>query len=698
MYDNFFALGGHSLLGARLIARISKILQKNILISDLFERPTVSSLAEYIRSLKPTLILEFDIPLEKDGKNNFFQLSYAQERMWFLHKFVKGSPYNTAGLLLLKGNLNIKTLENSIKAVINRHAILRTNFIEKDNAVYQVVDSISRFSLPIYKIQNRGELDKVLKQKYELPFDLTKDLLIRIELFQTKKNQFYLFIVTHHIIFDSWSVSVFFNELTACYSAYLNNEEPKLAKLSSQYHDYAQWERNYCEKTLVAEKLSYWKTQLADVTPLVLPTKYIRPAFQDFSGEVVWLEFENELIEGIFSLSKKTGATLYMIILSAFTILLSRYSMQKDICIGCPVANRNFDELYGLIGLFVNTLAIRIKLDNQLSFNELLSQVREITLKAYENQIVPFEKIIEQLQVDRDTSRSPLVQVVFNFQNTPIAEFKMSNLSVKSLALHNQTSKFEITLDLTLSNNRIYGFIEYATALFDKSYINCLIDRLKILLKSAINEPQLKIKELPMLNDVENKALLKSSLNIKSNKNINDYLKNFFQNPLPRINSDNPVINFADNSLTLLELSKRINKMVKYLSVLLKTDAVVGFYINNSIEMIITVFALLKLGLTCIPLDLDASAEQLYDLLYDSKLNVIVSKKNFIKQLPLSDQTVILIDDYEIVNNPLEMFIISREDLAFIKYYRDDNSMLNGVMLSHAYCQSIKLYAKFLSI
>ncbi|HEU0077678.1 MAG TPA: amino acid adenylation domain-containing protein, partial [Longimicrobiaceae bacterium] len=422
--ESFFELGGHSLLATWVVSRVREVFAVELPLRALFEGPTVAELAGRVEEMRRAglPVLPPVVPVERAGA---LPLSFAQERLWFIDRLEPGSAvYNIPGAWRLEGALDEAALERALGEIVRRHEALRTVFAEVDGSPVQVIAPFGAFALPVEDLSGLGEADREAAvgrragEEARRPFDLSAGPLFRAALLRLGAEEHVLLLSVHHVVSDGWSLGVLYRELSALYEAYHEGGESPLPEVGVQYADHAVWQRAHLRDGALEGKLAYWRERLADAPALLeLPTDHPRPAVQTFRGAHERIELPLELLERLQALGRSEGATLYMVLLGAFQVLLSKYSGSEDIVVGSPIAGRTRKELEELIGLFVNTLALRTDLSGDPSFREVLGRVREATLGAYEHQEVSFERLVAELQPERTLSHSPLFQVMFALQN-----------------------------------------------------------------------------------------------------------------------------------------------------------------------------------------------------------------------------------------------------------------------------------------
>ena len=389
----------------------------------------------------------------------------------------------------LKGELNQEALQNTLRKVIDRHEVLRTVIGEHQGQGYQQIMTADNWSLALTKKSGIDEaaLSACIATLLSKPFDLSADYMLRAELIEIEDNDHILVVTTHHIASDGWSTSILVKEVVELYTAHASGHTAQLPDLPIQYADYAIWQREYLQGEVLEAKLDYWKTKLADTATLQLPADHSRPAVQSSKGAIHSFHIDKKLSDKLHELGQERGATLYMTLLAAFNVLLYRYSGQQDICVGTPVAGRNQQEVEGLIGFFINTLALRNAVSGDKTFTALLDQVKQTTLEAYGHQEVPFEKIVDAVVKTRDMSRSPLFQVMFSLQNTPdVPKLKLGGLSLSTTRQEHTTAKFDIAFMMSENSSGIQGTVEYSTALYEEATIARMAGHYIHLLRSVV--------------------------------------------------------------------------------------------------------------------------------------------------------------------------------------------------------------------
>ena len=622
-------------------------------------------------------------------------LSFAQQRMWFLYQMDRQNPaYNEALTIRLTGRLNIDILEQTINAIIQRHESLRTSFPMVEGKPIQKIAPSLKIKLLVVNLKDipQEQIDKQIIEELQKPFDLTQSPLLRCTLFDLGYENYILVNVFHHIIIDGWSKGILFKELSKFYQALLSNSTVDLPELAIQYADFAVWQRQWLQGEILENQLNYWKKQLTGAPPLLeLPTDKPRPATANFRGHSISFQIDSELTEKLKLLSQKSGVTLFMTLLAALNTLLFRYSGQDDILIGTPTANRNRQEIEPLIGFFVNTLVLRNSLEGNPTFSGLLQQARNVVLEAYANQDVPFEQVVDGLEIERSLSYNPLFQVMFALQNAPLNALKLPNLKAQYLAVENQRIKFDLSLFLeeieTEKGSYLEGFWEYDGDLFTPERITRMVGHFQTLLKGIVANPQQTIGELPLLTESEKQQLLVEWNQTQTSYPDHYCIHQLFEEQVVKTPDAIAVID-GEKSLTYEQLNQKANQLAYYLQNLgVKTEDLVGICIERSVLMIIGLLGILKAGAAYIPLDPNYPSERLAYMLEDSAVSVLLTQENLVDTLPNYLGTIFCLDqDGKILDHhPQDNLLhpMTSENLAYVIYTSGSTGKPKGVLIQH---------------
>ncbi|NHC34670.1 non-ribosomal peptide synthetase [Scytonema millei] len=563
-----------------------------------------------------------------------FPASFAQQRLWFLHALAPGNPfYNISAAIRLHGHLNITALEQTFNEIVRRHEALRTRFEMSDGQLHQVVvDSVS-VPLAIVDLRTLPASDREAAARQQAiaqsqrPFNLSADLLLRLTIFQLDASEYILLLNLHHIIADGWSIGVLVQELGTLYTAFSSNKSSPLADLPIQYADFAHWQQEWLQGEVLESQLSYWRSQLTDLSVLNLPTDRARSAIQNYRGATQNFQLSKNLTQSLEAFSQQSGVTLFMTLLAAFQTLLYRYTGQEDIAVGSPIANRNRPEIEPLIGFFVNSLVLRTHLSGNPTFQELLGRVREVTLGAYAHQDLPFEKLVEELHPERDLSRHPLFSVAIALQNTPITALELPGLALSQFEFDNGTSRLDLEFHLWQTPAGLQGQIIYSTDLFDRSTIVRMLGHFQTLLEGIVANPNQRLVDLPILTAAERQQLL-----VEWNLTQQDYpsqcIHQLFEAQADKTPNAIAVV-YKDEQLTYQELNYRSNQLASYLQKLgVAPEVKVGICVERSLLMMVGILGILKAEGAYVPLDPTYPSERLKFMLEDAQITILLTQQS----------------------------------------------------------------------
>ncbi|MCW3463983.1 non-ribosomal peptide synthase/polyketide synthase [Chitinophaga nivalis] len=688
--DSFFELGGHSLLAMRLQSALRKQRGVEVPVKAIFTHPTIAQLAEYIGEQAGNALSG----IRAYGNPVNVPLSFAQERLWFIDRLTGSVQYHIPVVFRLKGALDISALEAAMREIVNRHAVLRTVVVTADDVPCQYLQTKDQWTLQVVDTADNGAditvLHTRIKALIDTPFDLSADHLLRAHLLTSGATEHILVLTMHHIASDGWSVSIFMKELIALYTAFHTQQPLQLPAPEIQYTDYTLWQREYMSATVLDKQLTYWQERLADVTPLQLPLDEVRPAVFTARGAITDFRLDQALLQQLQQLSQQEGTTLFMTLLAAFKVLLYRYSGQEDITVGSPVSGRTRQETEGLIGCFVNTLALRSNLQDNPAFRSLLQQVKDTTLNAYEYQDVPFEKVVEAVVKERDLSYSPLFQVIFTLQNIPaIPALRLGEVELSREPVDFTTAQVDLNFTLEETPAGLTGSVEYCTDLFHADTIQRMIGHYEQLLQAIVAAPAMEIGALPMLRSTEITQLLETFNQTATAYPADKSITELFD-AQAALTPDAVAVVFGDHTLTYRALQERAAQLAHYLQ---EQGLVAGMRVPVCMErshtLIIALLGILKAGGAYVPVDPQYPAERISFMLSESNSTLLLTSatgREAIKDITTRLQMVCMEDisawlDMLPVNNP--EVVLTPEHLAYVIYTSGSTGNPKGVMVTH---------------
>ncbi|MBR8833343.1 MAG: amino acid adenylation domain-containing protein [Stigonema ocellatum SAG 48.90 = DSM 106950] len=636
-------------------------------------------------------------PLTPISRKQPLPLSFAQQRLWFLDQLEgENCVYNVPFFWQISGFLNTSALEQAITAIVQRHEVLRTTFSFVDESPIQVIHATPKLMMHVLDWRQLTEQDQLNKaqqlaiEELQQPFDLSNPPLLRVKLLQFTDQSHLLLLVIHHIVCDGWSMQIFRRELFTLYNAFCAGEPSPLPELSLQYADFAHWQRQWLQGEVLQTQLNYWQKQLAEVPPLLeLPTDRPRPSVQSFKGRSIFLELNQDLTQKLKRLSQDSGTTLFMTLLTVFTLLLSRYSGQEDVVVGSAIANRNRRETEPLIGFFVNTLALRTNLQGNPTFLELLERVKQVTLDAYDHQDLPFEKLVDELGKERSLSHHPLFQVSFGLQNQTQEILEINGLTLTPFKWENTTTLFDLSVIFRETPQGLTGEWEYANDLFEGTTIQRMVEHFAVLLKGIVEHPQQPINTLPLITEVERQQLQ------DWNQTQTDYpqdktLVDLFEEQVAKT-PDHLALVFESHRLTYQQLNQLANQLAHYLiqNHQIQPDTLIGICVERSLEMIIGVLGILKAGGAYVPIDPNYPPERIQFMLQDCGTSVLLTQSFLREKLPVVElehpTQVICLDETtfrsELTHNPSPQS--TPDNLAYVIYTSGSTGRPKGVMIEH---------------
>lgn len=672
------------------------------------------SLLNELRTNKPYLVHYFknfaqngkgspvtSIPKIDRNTGTRFPLSFAQERMWFIDQLEGSVQYHLPTVLRVKGALDADVLNRSLQHVVDRHEILRTCIAVEEGKGFQIIREkgvwkMNRLDGRKYKEDARA-LTSFIENLVGKPFDITSDYPIHATLISLDAQEHVLVIIIHHIASDAWSNTILVRELVQLYEAYSAGREAALAPLPIQYADYAYWQRNYLQAPVLDNKIAYWKNKLDGVQTLQLPLNHPRPLAQATGGEDLSFHIDEQTTAQLLMLSQQQGATLFMTLLAVYKVLLHRYcNGQQDICVGTSIASRQQKELEGLIGFFVNTLALRDEVLPHASFTELLGQVKTTVLEAYEHQQAPYEKVVEAVAKERDPGRNPLFQVMLVLANTPQAGgFELNGLELIQEDYQQRTTKFDITFFITQTGQGLQGTVQYASPLYQRDAIGRMVDHFKALLRAVLEEPQQLIGRLPILAPGEEHQLLHQFSSSQVDYPAHKSIAALFEEQVAKTPQATALV-FEHQSLTYAELNKGANRLARHLqSRGIQTGSLVPLFMERSATMVVAMLAVLKAGGAYVPIDRDLPMERIDYMIKDSGAGILLASHASRGSL-IPEATVEIIEADAVWDLPDEDLSPkpSARQLAYVIYTSGSTGMPKGVMVEQRslvdYCYGLE--------
>ncbi|MBY0599262.1 amino acid adenylation domain-containing protein [Bacillus bingmayongensis] len=698
--DNFFEIGGHSLLAARLMGRIRETLGVELGIAKLFESPTVAELAKQLdstQSARPAI--------QKVERPKEVPLSFAQRRLWFLNCLEGPSPtYNIPVVIRMSGEVNRAALQSAFYDIVNRHETLRTIFPNTLGTSHQQILNTDEVNTNlIVTPTTESELSEVLAEAVRYSFNLAEEPAIRMELFEINPDEHVLLVLLHHIVGDGWSLNPLSRDLAAAYQAHCKGESVQWNSLPVQYADYALWQQELLgneslQDSLISQQIEFWKEELKGLPDqLELPTDYQRPVETSYRGETIDFHVNPELHKRLLELARKNGVSLFMVLQSGLAALLTRLGAGTDIPIGSPIAGRSDDALGDIVGLFVNTLVLRTDTSGDPSFSELLSRVRKVNLSAYENQDVPFERLVEVLNPVRSRNSHPLFQIMLAYQNTPEATLDIPNLETHLEIKSVGSSKFDITIEISERStsegqpNGLHGLLEFSTDLFKRETAEKLVIRFIRLLEDAVQDPEQSIGRLEILEEEERQTILE-----KWNGGFQIVpemtLPELFEKQV-HMTPDAIAVVFEDTTLSYTELNKRSNKLARLLIEKgVGPEQMVALAMPRSLDMVISLLAVLKAGAGYLPLDPDYPTDRISFMLSDAKPVCMITNTKVtieseeIEAIVVDDpKTMDTLNKYgeENIENVERIQPLSPLHIAYVIYTSGSTGRPKGVMIPH---------------
>lgn len=654
IHDNFFKIGGHSLRAAQLATRIRETFIVDIPLRRIFEGATIAQLAEVIREALQAVSANDGqsdrLPVIRRAPRQTSEegavvlpASFAQQRLWFLDQLTPGkATYNIPIALHIRGSVDVELLVETLATLVRRHETLRTRFITVEGNPQAVIEEQVEVQMPVVDltgeleaVQAEAQAIRLAREEAEQCFDLKQAPLFRGKLLRLGAHDHVLLFTLHHIICDAWSTGVLVEEVSIVYDALSAGRTSPLPELEVQYADYSVWQQQCLKAGLLEGQLSYWKKQLAGNSVLMLPADRPRPTVQTGRGAICEFEIDAGLTQKLKKLGEEQGASLFMVLLAAFQTLLYRYSTQEDISVGTAVAGRNSSATEKLIGFFVNTLVLRVDLSAKPAFTELLQRTKETTLEAYAHQGLPFEKLVEALSPERNLGSTPLFQAMIVLQNAPEAELRLGTAQLRPFnGVHNGTSKFDLLLQFGEdASGRLASSLEYSTDLFEPATIERMANHYRILLSAIVSQPRESIAVLPLLTADERNQVIEE-WNRTEHQISEATLVELFEAQVAET-PNATAVEYEREKLTYAELNARANQLAYLLAGRgIGPEDVIGICLERSLDMVISVWGILKAGAAYLPLDPDYPSARLGLMLADAKPPLVLTTTGGAMVLP----------------------------------------------------------------
>lgn len=689
IHDDFFRLGGHSLMVMRVSAFIRNEWGLEVAPTVLFSCKTIARLASHISELQGGAEESLLEVIRPDAlAEGHLPVSFGQERLWFIDRLHGSIQYHIILTFKIDGLFDLNALISSFNHIVNRHEVLRTVIRQEDGLPYQHILEKDTWNPEVLNDHPAAAEEEGLLQLVDelvtRPFILSEEHMLRTHIIRISEREHFLVVNIHHIAADGWSMSILAKELYEGYHAYAAASIPEFASLPIQYGDYARWQRK--REAILAPKLDYWQRKLSGTALLNLPTDFARSAMQSVRGETMKLKISKSLTEQLKQFSIQEDVTLYMTLLAAFKVLLQRYCSQDDICVGGAISGRMQQEMEGLIGFFVNTLALRTDLSGDPDFLEILQRVKKTTLEAYDHQEAPFEKVVKLVMGERDTSRNPLFQVVFVLQNAPeMPAMKLGEALMERKSSHYRTSQFDLHFSVFETTEGLYADVAYCSDLFRESTIRRLTGHFEQLLKAIVVNPQLKVADIPMMGAEESHQLLHDFSGIEAEYPMEETIVSLFQKQVART-PERIALTFEKQELSYRELDRRSDSLARRL----RKEGVAGGSLvpvctGHAMEMMIGILGVLKAGGVYVPVDPEYPQDRIRFMLEDTAAPLILVLEHTVSVIAAlsTARLICLSEDWEEPENGVLLPACKPEQAAYIIYTSGSTGRPKGVIIPH---------------
>lgn len=706
--DDFFELGGSSLLAAQVLSRVSKTHHVSLPLRKFFANPVLADLAQSVEALREETSDKGVPPIGSVSRGEKVPIGFSQERIWFIQQLDPSCiAYHFQATLNVSGALDVSALERSLTEMVQRHENLRTTFIEKDGHPVQVIHEPFRVVLPVVHLEDvepdsrAAVSERLIQEELAKRFDVSSLPLVRWMLFSFSRHEHILLHKEHHFIHDGWSFNVFLTELLEIYKAFAAGKPSPLAPPRHQFADFALWEREYVLTEEAQAQLSYWTKKLSGIAPVnELPADRPRPSLQTFHGKLLRISLPRELSTKVHSFSHQEQVSLFVVMMSAFFALVHQYTRQDDFCVGTSLANRRHPETEGIIGMLVNNVTLRAQMEGGATLRDLLEQVRDLTLEAYENQDIPFQKVVQGLNLSRDVSINPLFQTTFNFHNSPVAVPRIADLKLRLMeALGNGTAKFDIgvivipsseqrlRLNPEWSKDELTMLWEYSTDLFDESTMQRMIRYYQRLLAILAERPGQQLADVCLLEGEERQQVLVEWNQTRSDFPSEKCVQELFQEQARRT-PEALAMECGTQRYTYAELDKKSNQLGRYLRKMgTGPETRVGICLERSADVVIAMLGILKAGGAYVPIDTNDPAIRLRDMAEDAQLKLVLMQQQLRDRMKEVEGKFISLDQsWDQIGKESDQDFeseVSPENLAYVMYTSGSTGKPKGVCIPH---------------
>ena len=678
--DDFFEIGGHSIKATLLMTKLSKSLSVDFSLKEIFESRTIANLAHIAQFKKPSLFAE----ITKAPTQEYHELSYAQKRLWTLDKIQGGSiAYNLHGAFHLTGSLDLNLVEKAFLYIVGRHESLRLQFIEIDGVPYQKSNQENIFKILSDEVSSLDEANSKCLEEIEWAFDLSKGNLFRVKVLKISDQKSVLSICIHHIVCDGWSIGILLKEFTSIYNSF---EDHNLEELNIQYTDFTHWQNDAIRSSSMLSQREYWLNTLKGEVPVLeLPTDYTRPSEKSFNGSLLHFDLPEDLFQSLKSFNESNKLTLFMGLIGFYNLLLHKYTHQKEIIIGIPISGRYHSDLNNQVGYYLNTLPIKITIDPNESLASYYKKLKNNVKNAFENQVYPFDELMDELELENNPSRSGLYDVMFGLQNFDQGEIGLTNIKSEVLDIDSPTSKFDLTMVCEEKNNKLSINLEFATDLFKTETIEQLKTHFIQLVNASLSSADEKIKDINLLSEIESINIIekfnegaKVDPSTSSNKGIIDYF-----NEMVDKYPDNIAISTSHEKLSYTELNNLSNQIAHLIlsAIDFNPEDKIGIYATRSPWMIACILGILKTGAAYVPVDTKNPIERSLFLFKDSQSKLILTEKSFKDELIETALPLIIEDDIQ--NTSSEKLLVSHNPnhLVYVMYTSGSSGTPKGVLV-----------------